>query len=193
MKFEKKALEGRYIRLEPISIIHKEGLCEAIADGELWKLFVTLVPNLDKVSDFIGEAENSFENMDGITYAIIESSTDKIVGSTRFMKANLENKRVEIGYTFVAKSFQRTSVNTEAKLLMLSYGFERLGLNRVEFLTEYLNIKSREAWLRIGAKEEGILRNHMVMPNGRVRDSVVFSVIKNEWSGVKQNLLEKLA
>ena len=193
MKFEKKALEGRYIRLEPISIIHKEGLCEAIADGELWKLFVTLVPNLDKVSDFIGEAENSFENMDGITYAIIESSTDKIVGSTRFMKANLENKRVEIGYTFVAKSFQRTSVNTEAKLLMLSYGFERLGLNRVEFLTDYLNIKSREALLRIGAKEEGILRNHMVMPNGRVRDSVVFSVIKNEWPGVKQNLLEKLA
>ena len=102
-------------------------------------------------------------------------------------------KRIEMGFTFLGKSWQRTAINTEAKLLMLTYAFEVLKLNRVEFLTDYLNQKSRRAILRLGAKEEGILRNHIVMPDGRVRDSVLFSIIENEWCGIKQHLKYKLA
>ena len=109
------------------------------------------------------------------------------------MKANPLHKRVEIGYTFLGKSWQRTAINTEAKLLMLTHAFETLELNRVELLADYLNQASRKAILRLGAKEEGLLRNHMVMPNGRLRDSVLFSIIKNEWPGVKENLMARLA
>ena len=109
------------------------------------------------------------------------------------MKADSQNKSIEIGYTFLGKSWQKTSINTEAKLLMLTYAFETLELNRVEFLTDYLNTKSRKAILRLGAREEGILRSHMVMPDGRIRDSVLYSIVKHEWSGIKQHLSSKLA
>ena len=109
------------------------------------------------------------------------------------MKSDFYNKRIEIGFTFLGESWQKSLINTEAKFLMLSYAFEHLGLIRVEFLTDYLNSNSRRAILRLGAKEEGVLRNHMVMPDGRVRDSVLFSIIRNEWSGVKQLLSFKLA
>jgi RimJ/RimL family protein N-acetyltransferase len=108
------------------------------------------------------------------------------------MNANLANKRVEIGFTFLGRTWQRSRTNTEAKLLMLTHAFETLGLNRVELMTDYLNDASRRAILRLGAKVEGVLRNHVVMPNGRVRDTVVFSILKNEWPGVKQNLEYKL-
>ena len=113
--------------------------------------------------------------------------------STRFMSASLPDKRVEIGYTFLGNSWQQTFINTEAKLLMLTYAFEVMRLNRVELITDYFNTKSRNAILRLGAKEEGILRNHLVMPDGRVRDSVLFSIIQNEWLGVKQHLTHKLS
>jgi len=109
------------------------------------------------------------------------------------LKASFHNKRLEIGSTFLGKSFQETALNTESKLLMLTHAFEVLKLNRVEFLTDYLNVKSRNSILRIGAKEEGIIRNHRVMPDGRVRDTIVFSIIVNEWDGIKQNLLYKLS
>ena len=115
-----------------------------------------------------------------------------MVGLTRFMNANLANKRVEIGFTFLGRTWQRSRTNTEAKLLMLTHAFETLGLNRVELMTDYLNDASRRAILRLGAKVEGALQNHVVMPNGRVRDRVVFSILKNEWPGVKQNLEYKL-
>lgn len=193
IRFQKEILEGQHVRLEPLAIGHKEGLCKAVSDGELWKLFTTLVPVVDEMANFIAKAEAAYEKCDGMTYAMLDKVSNEVVGSTRFMKADLVNNRVEIGYTFIAKSFQRTRINTEAKLLMLSHAFEKLDLNRVEFLTDYLNSRSRAAILRLGAKEEGVLRNHMVMPNGRVRDSVIFSVIKNEWPGIKQNLMEKLA
>ena len=193
MKFEPVVLKGKYVRLEPLSTEHKDGLCNAIADGELWNLFVTLVPHVNCIDEFLQNAFSAYESGDGLAFATIEAATNKIAGSTRFMKANLPNKRVEIGSTFLGKSFQRTKINTEAKMLMLTYAFESLGLNRVEFLTDYLNTTSRNAILRLGAKQEGILRNHMVMPNGRVRDSVLFSITENEWHGVKQNLEYKLA
>jgi RimJ/RimL family protein N-acetyltransferase len=193
MIFEKVTLEGNHVRLEPLSEVHRSELIEAISDGELWNLFVTLVPRVEGIDAFIDNALAAHKNEDGLAFATIDKVSGRVVGSTRFMKASLPNKRVEIGFTFIAKSYQKTNINTEAKLLMLSHAFETMGLNRVELLTDYLNTTSRNAILRLGAKEEGILRNHMVMPDGRVRDSVIFSMTNNEWAGVKQNLLFKLA
>jgi len=180
MQFEKVTLEGNEVRLEPLSHLHRQGLIETISDGELWKLFVTLVPRIEGIDAYIENAATAYASGDGLAFATID------------MKASLANKRAEIGFTFIAKSYQKTKVNTEAKLLMLTHAFEVMQLNRVEFLTDYLNHTSRNAILRLGAKEEGILRNHMVMPDGRIRDSVLFSIIQNEWAGVKQNLLYKL-
>lgn len=193
MKFEKVSLDGQYVRLEPLSIHHKDGLCEAVADGELWNLFVTKVPRIEAMDEFIGNAYYALEEGDGLVFATINKATGKVVGSTRFMRAVPVNKRLEIGYTFLALSAQRTCINTEAKMLMLEHAFEVLDLNRVEFITDYLNHQSRNAILRLGAKQEGVLRNHMIMPDGRIRDSVSFSIIKNEWPGVKQHLAAKLA
>ena len=192
MPFEKVILEGEHVRLEPISVSHHDELIEAITDGELWNLFVTLVPRVEGIDQFIENAISAYDSEDGLAFATIDKVSGRVVGSTRFMKANLPNKRVEIGFTFIAKSYQKTMINTEAKLLMLTHAFETLQLNRIEFLTDYLNNTSRNAILRLGAKEEGILRNHMVMPDGRVRDSVLFSITNNEWAGVKQNLSYKL-
>lgn len=193
MKIKPIILEGKFVRLEPLSCTHKEELCEAIFDGQLWKLHVTLVPHPDNIEEFLINAHEAYEIGDGLAFATIDKKTNKVVGSTRFMKSNTPNKRIEIGFTFLGKSWQRTRINTEAKLLMLSHAFETLKLNRVEFLTDYLNNRSRQAILRLGAKEEGLLRNHMVMPDGRVRDSVLYSIIENEWLGIKQHLMWKLA
>ena len=192
MSFDKVTLEGSHVRLEPLSEHHRSELIEAIADGELWNLFVTLVPRIEGIDEFVENAINAQLSADGLAFATIDKASNRVVGSTRFMKASLPNRRVEIGFTFIAKSFQKTQINTEAKLLMLAHAFETLRLNRVEFLTDYLNSASRNAIVRLGAKEEGILRNHMVMPDGRVRDSVLFSITNNEWPGIKQNLSYKL-
>jgi RimJ/RimL family protein N-acetyltransferase len=192
MKFKEVILEGKIVRLEPLALKHKEELCAAISDGELWKLYVTLVPHPDNIESFFQQAQANFESGDGITFAIIEKQSNKVVGSTRFMKANLPNKKVEIGYSFLGKSWQKTQVNTECKFLLLTYAFETLHLNRVEFITDYLNNASRNAILRLGAKEEGIMRSHMVMPNGRVRDSVLYSIVRHEWDGIREHLLFKL-
>ena len=192
MKIKSVVLESEFVRLEPLSSHHKEGLCDAIADGELWNLFVTIVPPLHKVDEFLDNAKKDYDAGISLAFATIDKRTNKIAGSTRFMQVDLANKKVEIGYTFLGKSWQRTRVNTEAKLLMLTHAFEVLDVNRVEFLTDYLNHTSRQAILRLGAKEEGILRSHKVMANGRVRDSALYSIIKNEWAGVKQHLSSKL-
>jgi len=193
MDFKQIPLVGKYVHLEPLLETHKSELCEAISDGELWNLHVTLVPHTKDIDAFFEKAIQDYTSGDGLTYVTIDKQTNKVAGSTRFMKANLPNKRVEIGYTFLGNKWQRTRINTEAKLLMLTHAFETMELNRVEFLTDYLNSKSRNAILRLGAKEEGVLRNHMVMPNGRIRDSVIYSIIKNEWQGIKQHLSCKLA
>ncbi|OZG72176.1 GNAT family N-acetyltransferase [Hahella sp. CCB-MM4] len=193
MVLEKVILEGDVVRLEPLSESHRYGLIEAISDGELWKLFVTLAPRIEEIDQFIETAIAAHLNGDGLAFATIDRASGRVVGTTRFLRADIPHQRIEIGFTFVARSYQKTLINTEAKLLMLTYAFEGLGVNRVSLLADYLNIQSRNAILRLGAKEEGIMRSHMVMPDGRVRDSVLFSIIKNEWPGVKQNLHFKLA
>ncbi|MFL0811342.1 MAG: GNAT family N-acetyltransferase [Agarilytica sp.] len=192
MEFKKVTLTGSKVLLEPLSEHHRDGLCHAVNDGELWKLFVTSVPKPSEIDVFISEAINLPSTGQGLAFAVVDQASGSVVGSTRFMNASIHLGRTEIGFTFISKSFQQTYTNTESKLLLLTHAFEVLNLNRIEFMTDYLNITSRNAILRIGAKQEGILRNHMRMPNGRVRDSVIFSVIKNEWPGVKQNLLSRL-
>jgi len=192
MNFKKKILDGTFVRLEPLSLKHKAGLIETVLDGELWKSFVTIIPSISEMDKFIENSEKEYQNNFGISYAIIDKKDNKVVGSTRFIYTDFLNKSTEIGYTFLAESSQKSYVNTESKLLMLTYAFEEMKFNRVEMFTDFLNHNSRRAIERIGLKQEGILRNHLVMPNGRIRDSVLFSIISNEWLGVKESLLFKL-
>ena len=193
MKLEATTLEGKFVRLEPLSEAHAGPLCETVADGELWELMVTTVPHPEEVPRFIADALKGFADGTDLAFATIDIATGRVAGSTRFMKASLPNRRVEIGHTFLGKSWQRTRVNTEAKLLMLTHAFEHLELNRVEFLTDVLNERSRRAIARLGAREEGILRRHMIMRQGRIRDSVVYSIIAEEWPEVRERLSAMLA
>ncbi len=186
-------LDGAGVRLEPLGAQHADGLRAAVRDGALWDLHVTLVPRPEAVDEFIAQAAEAHATGYGLAFATVDKASGKIAGSTRYLNANLRYKRVEIGNTFLGATWQQTRINTEAKLLMLTYAFETLAVNRVEFVTDYLNRPSRNAILRLGAKEEGILRNHMVMPDGRIRDSVMFSIIRNEWAGIRQHLEWKLA
>jgi RimJ/RimL family protein N-acetyltransferase len=188
MKIEKVALEGGMVRLEPLVLHHALGLVKAISDGELWKIPVTVVPHPDDLDTFFDAAESAFLAQRELAFAIVDKTKNAIAGSTRFRCFELTHKRVEIGFTFLGKSWQRTHVNTEAKYLMLKHAFEDLQLNRVELLTDVLNTKSRNAIVRIGAKEEGIVRSHMIMRDGRIRDSVLFSIVRSEWPSIKQTL-----
>ncbi|MBI3193358.1 MAG: GNAT family N-acetyltransferase [Ignavibacteriae bacterium] len=128
-----------------------------------------------------------------LPFAIIENNSNKAIGSTRYGNIDHVNKRLEIGWTWVARPWQRTAINSETKLLLLTHAFETLGCIRAEFKTDSLNLQSRAALLRIGAKEEGIFRNHMITPGGRIRHSVYFSIIESEWKDVKKRLEEKLS
>ncbi len=192
MAFTNETLMGKQVRLEPINEAHLAGLKLAIEDGKLWQLMVTSVPHPDQLMAFYEQSQQ--EHQDGLsqTYVTINPYTDQIVGSTRFMNTHWAHARTEIGFTFLAKSSQRTPINTAAKFLMLTHGFEVLGFNRVGFVTDYLNQPSRRAILRLGAKQEGVLRNHMVMADGRIRDSVFFSISRHEWPGIKAYLTEKM-
>ena len=186
-------LEGKFVRLEPLADRHREGLCDAVRDGALWKLHVTAVPHPDEMEGFLDRAREMLGAGSGLAFATVDKATGRVAGSTRFMNASADDKRVEIGYTFLGKTHQRTRINTETKLLMLTHAFETLGWYRVELITDYLNTRSRQAILRLGAKEEGLLRSHMIMRDGRVRDSVLFSIIKSEWPGIKTHLTMLLA
>ncbi|MEX8503726.1 MAG: GNAT family N-acetyltransferase [Leptothrix ochracea] len=192
MKLEKTTLVGTKVKLEPLAQSHLPGLAEAITDGALWEVPVTIVPHPQDLPQFLSNAETAFLAQRELAFVTIDMTSGSIVGSTRFRCIDIPHKRVEIGFTFIAKSWQRTYVNTEAKYLMLRHAFEQWDFNRVEFLTDVLNTKSRNAISRIGAREEGTLRSHMVMRDGRIRDSVMFSVIGTEWPLVKRSLEVKL-
>lgn len=192
-RLERVVLQGRRVRLVPLEPSQREGLAKAIRDGELWKLPVTIVPHPDELDTFFEAAESAWSAGRELGFATVDVQTGAIVGSTRFRNVESAHRRLEIGFTFIARSWQRTHVNTEAKYLMLQHAFEVLSYNRVELLTDFLNAPSRAAITRIGAREEGILRSHMVMRDGRIRDSVVFSIIASEWSATKHALEQKLA
>ena len=188
----KTLLEGTLVRLEPLDKGHLEGIIEAASDGELWHLWYTSVPSPDKAQAFIDHANTEFAKDTALPFAVIEKNTGKVAGSTRFMNADPASKRLEIGHTWYAKSAQRTGVNTECKLLLLSYAFEMLDCIAVEFRTHWHNRASRAAIARLGAKQDGVLRNHKIDKAGNLRDTVVFSIIRSEWKTVKKNLLFKM-
>ena len=188
VKIVKTILAGDRVRLEPLRQDHLAGLEAAIEDGQLWTIPVTFVPQPDHLGEFLSAAESAFQAGRELAFATIDSQSGKVVGSTRFRNIEAQHRRVEIGATFVAASSQRTHVNTEAKLLMLQHAFETWGCNRVELLTDERNHRSRQAIERIGAQQEGILRNHMVMRDGFVRNSVIYSITATEWPEVKADL-----
>lgn len=192
MKIEKLVLEGTNVRLEPLSSNHLPGMAKAIEDGNLWEIPVTFVPYPNDLTGFLSQAEAAFSQGKELVFATIDAKSGTVAGSSRFRCIEAVHRRVEIGFTFLAASSQRTHVNTEAKYLMLRHAFETWGCNRVELLTDERNSKSRNAIQRIGAKEEGILRSHMAMRDGHVRNSVIYSIISSEWPQVKSALGAKL-
>jgi RimJ/RimL family protein N-acetyltransferase len=191
--FEPVVLAGDHVVLEPLDPTHRDGIARAIRDGELWKLFVTRVPHPDRLDEFYAEAERNWRAGEGLAFATLHRASGTVIGSTRFMKASVGNGRAEIGFTFLARSHQRTAANTEAKLLMLRHAFETLRLNRVELLTDFLNGASRAAIERLGARLEGIMRSHMIMADGRIRDTALYSIVRGDWPGVEQKLRWMLA
>ncbi|MFZ6673776.1 GNAT family N-acetyltransferase [Undibacterium sp. Xuan67W] len=181
-------LQDQHVSLEPLSQQHLPEIQMAAADGELWKLFFTSVPHPDNAQNWLNIALEMQEQSKAIPFAIRENATGQIVGSTRYCNIDHNNKRLEIGYTWYAQRVQRSAINTECKLLLLTHAFEQFGCIAVEFRTDWFNHRSQAAIERLGAKRDAILRNHMILPDGRVRDTVVYSIIENEWPGVKQNL-----
>lgn len=185
-------LAGEHVLLEPLSTDHAESLVAAAADGELWNSTVTLVPSRENIGEYINAALQAQAGGRELPFVIIRKSSDTVVGTTRFYDIERNDRRVAIGYTWLSLSAQRTAINTEAKLLLLTHAFENWQCIRVELITDFLNEQSRAAILRLGAKEEGVLRNHMIMPSGRIRDSVCFSIIDAEWPEVRRKLLNRL-
>lgn len=185
-------LDGRHVRLVPLGHEHHAALCAVGLDPEIWQWFPSPVDTTDGMRVWIDEALEATARGTALPFAIaLRDGT--ITGSTRYANIDRANLRLEIGWTWVAPAWQRSAVNTEAKLLLIGHAFDELGCNRVEFKTDSLNMKSRTALAGIGATEEGTLRRHMVTASGRIRDSVYFSVIREEWPGVRRHLEERLA
>jgi RimJ/RimL family protein N-acetyltransferase len=185
-------LVGKRIRLRPLLEKDAKILIDVASDGELWDNPLTTVPSKNSVLEYINTALKGQAEKVMIPFVIEDIVSNKAIGCTRFYNIDSANRKLEIGYTWYRLTFQRTYANTEVKYLMLCYAFETLNYMRVQFLTDELNEKSRAAIARIGAKQEGIIRNDRIMPNGRIRNSVQFSIIDSEWSGAKIKLLEKL-
>ncbi|MFZ5392620.1 GNAT family N-acetyltransferase [Acinetobacter seifertii] len=185
-------LSSHRIRLRILTIEDSRDLVTAASDGELWNLPFTVVPSAETVDDYIQHALEGYQAGTVLPFVVEDIATGKIIGSTRFWKIDRKNLKLEIGSTWYSKSWQRTYANTEVKYLMLQYAFEELNCVRVQFTTDVLNEKSQNAILRIGAQKEGVVRNERIMPNGRKRNSVRFSIIDEEWPSIKDNLIKKL-
>jgi N-acetyltransferase len=190
-------LQGKYVRLEPLSMGHFNQLCEIGLEESLWQWTLTVVRSRSEMEDYIRLALSQQERAVALPFTTLsnvgsDNGLFKPVGSTRFFNIEQAHKRVEIGHTWIAKPWRRTTVNTEAKYLMLKHAFETMGCQRVEFKTDALNLKSRTAIQRIGAKEEGILRKHSISATGRTRDSVYYSILDDEWNDVKKRLEKML-
>ncbi|MFB5649212.1 GNAT family N-acetyltransferase [Leptospira wolffii] len=185
------SLKGENVQLLPLRAEHLAGLQEAVSDGELWKLWYTFIPTPDKMEAWIRKAREEEDARVSLPF-VVQSKEGKILGSTRYMNIEKDARRLEIGTTWYAKSVQRTSVNTECKLLLLQHAFETLNCIAVEFRTNYFNFPSRKAIERLGAKLDGILRNHRWNSNGTLRDTAVYSILQSEWPTVKNNLRFKL-
>ena len=189
MKVEPIILEGENVRLEPLRTDHLENLCKVGLEDSIWRWMTVHVKTKDEMLKYIEAALDEQKRGVSLPFVTIEKSSGEIVGSTRFGNIDRQNRRVEIGWTWINPKWQRTAINTEAKFLMLEQAFEKWKCIRVELKTDALNEQSRNAILRIGATEEGILRQHLITDSGRFRDSVYFSIIDAEWEKVKKNLI----
>ena len=185
-------LEGDYVRLEPLSHDHAEDLREATQDGKIYELWYTPVPSPETMTTEIDRRLGLYGQGTMMPFATIDAATGKAIGMTTFMNIKLENFKVEIGSTWMANSYQGTAINPEAKLLMLSYAFDVLNCNAVELRTHEKNAQSRAAISKLGAKLDGMLRNDMVMPNGTIRNTAVYSITKDEWPVVHDGLIARL-
>ena len=182
-------LQGRHATLVPLAREHAGALAAAAADGELWRLWYTGVPSPEQAAAWVDAALAQREGAGAMPFTVRDNATGDIVGSTRFFNVEAAHRRLEIGHTWYACRVQRTALNTECKLLLLTHAFETLDCIAVEFRTNFFNFQSRAAIARLGAKQDGILRNHQLTPEGILRDTVVFSIIDGEWPAVKRNLL----
>ncbi len=185
-------LEGRHVRLEPLTSGHAAGLAEIGLDEDLWRWIPTSVRTAEEMSAYVQTALKEQADGSALPFALIEKTSGRVIGSTRYGNIERVHHRLEIGWTWVARAWQRTPINTEAKYLLLRHAFETLGCMRVELKTDSLNERSRAAIQRIGAREEGIFRNHMITSTGRVRHTVYYSIVDSDWPQVKSRLEAKL-
>ncbi|WP_025897546.1 GNAT family N-acetyltransferase [Sneathiella glossodoripedis] len=181
-------LKMKDVELLPLETAHEAELCDAVADGELWNLWYTFIPRPNDMALEIDRRLSLQAAGTMLPYTAVDTGQGRVVGMTTFMNADAQNRRVEIGSTWFRKSSQRTGINRKCKLLMLTHAFEKLGCNAVEFRTHFFNSQSRAAIEGLGAKLDGILRNHMVMPDGSLRDTCVYSILNTEWPATKRHL-----
>ena len=186
-------LEGHGVRLEPLAQAHASALAAAVSDGRLWELWFTVVPEPAQVDAYIAEALDGQRAGHMLAWAVRELATGAIVGSTRYHDVVADIDRVEIGYTWYAKRWQRSNVNTSCKLLLMTHAFETLGCEVVGLRTDNFNFASQRAIERLGAKKDGVLRHHRPRRDGTVRDSVMYSILAAEWRDVKRHLELRLA
>lgn len=199
MKFERLfnpmplKLVGRRVALVPLEPSHADDLAVAVSDGELWRLWYTVIPAPERMKAEIERrlALQSAGTM--VPFAIVDTQSGRAVGMTTYMAIDRPNRRLEVGSTWLARSAQRTAINSEAKLLLLTHAFEALGAIAVELRTPFMNQQSRRAIERLGAKLDGVLRSHMIMADGSLRDTCVYSILAHEWPGVWTNLQQRLA
>lgn len=193
IKLSPVTLEGNGIRLEPLAPVHQEALIAAAADGRLWDLWFTAVPEPEKTGAYIADALEGQRTGTMLPWAVRELTTGAVVGSTRYHDIAPQIDRVEIGYTWYATRWQRSHVNTTCKLLLLTHAFETLGCKVVGFRTDNFNFASQKAIAALGAKKDGVIRHHQARRDGTVRDSVMYSILAVEWPDVKRHLNTRLA
>lgn len=185
-------LERDIVRLIPLDLSHRQAMLDAASDGKLWDLWFTTVPSENSIDHYIDEALVSQQHQKALPFAVVWRKENKIIGSTRYCNAEPAHRRLEIGYTWYAKSHQRSKVNAECKYLLLAHAFEQLKCIAVEFRTHFHNFNSRRAIEALGAKQDGVLRNHRIEAQQRIRDTVVYSILNTEWEAVKTGLLHRL-
>ena len=185
-------LKGQFAHLEPLSLEHHDALIAAVSDGKLWKLWYTAIPKPENMRAEIERRLQLQQQGSMLPFVVRRVDTGALCGMTTYMNADPVHRRVEIGSTWYAASAQRTSINTECKLMLLQHAFDDMRCIAVEFRTHWMNQQSRAAIARLGAKQDGVLRNHQRMADGSLRDTVVFSIIESEWSTVRRHLQYKL-
>jgi N-acetyltransferase len=193
LHIEPVTLSTEQLVLRPLSLDDVPALAEAARDGELWEKRTTTVPRPEGFEVYVRKALELQAAGLALPFATVVRDGDRVIGSTRYMNIDAANRRVEIGTTWIARSWQRSFVNTHAKFLMLRHAFENLGCIAVELRTHRLNDQSRAAIERLGAKLDGILRQHMIMPDGHIRDTAVYSITQDEWPAVKEGLEKRMA